>query len=204
MATKWPIASPSPSPRNPSARKPFYRLGAFYGGLCLGLLLFPFIFFALAVLTSHHANQAAKPATSGNITITMDDALLTTGMRLALKRALTQLPALPFAVTNVAAKTHSGDTVDLTADLGPINALIAISPQVSADGKLDFQITHTDIGGLFSLDAFNSAFEAALNDQFSDVGSGNLVKGLDYQLVGVTTTEGTLVLTAKLFTPGAA
>lgn len=194
MATKWPIAT----------RKPFYRMGTFYGGLVLGIFLFPFIFFALAVLSSHHTNQAAKAVTSGNITITMDDALLTTGMRIALKRTLTQMPALPFAVTNVIAKTHPGDVVDLTADLGPINVLIALSPQVTSTGKLDFQITHTDVGGLFSLDAFDSALEGALNDQFADVGSGNLVKGLDYQLIAVNTTVGNLVLTAKLYTPGAA
>jgi hypothetical protein len=188
---------------NVAGRKPFFRTGAFYGGIVVGIILLPLLLFLFGAILANRSAPAPQQATSGNITITLNDDLLTTGMQLALKKALTQLPPLPFAVTNVKAATHAGDDIELSANLGPTDMKVSFAPTVTADGNLDFKITHTEVaGGFIDLDAFNGVFEAALNDQFSDAGSGRLVKGLDYQLQSVHTIDGSLILNAKLYEPG--
>src|SRR5450631_3662832 len=100
--------------------KRFYQRGLFYGSLVSGIIIgFVIAAIGLVVLGSHGAlPKNISQAKAGNITISMDDPLLTAGMRLALKRNQNQLP---FTVSNVAAQTQAGDRVILNVDTpGPV------------------------------------------------------------------------------------
>jgi hypothetical protein len=189
----------------PAKRTQFFRQRSFYGGLVAGIFLLPVLFILVSVIGAHfHAAAKTPPqVTSGNMTISMDDNLLTAGMRMALVR---EQGKLPFTVTHVTAVTHAGDNIDVNADgpslLGsaPISMQMALGPRIDSKGHIDFQIVSVHIAGidvgLFGLT--NSVLESALNDQFSDLGQGDLVKGFSYQLLDVHTNNGALIVTAKL------
>jgi hypothetical protein len=192
----------------PDKPQRFYRQKSFYGGIAIGIVLLPLLILLITWIGAPHGQAAAPPAvTSGDMTITMDDNLLTTGMRLALQREQSKLP---FTISHVSAATQKGDHVELDADgpslLGsaPISMMVAMAPRITSQGQLDFQITDVQVAGIdvsfFGLT--NAALESALNDQFSDMGQGNLVKGLDYQLLDVRTDNGAMIITAKLYQPG--
>lgn len=192
----------------PDQRPRFYRQRSFYGGIAIGLILVPLLVLLITWLGAPHSQAAAPPTvTSGDMTITMNDDLLTTGMRMALQR---EQGKLPFTVSHVTASTKTGDHVELDADgpslLGsaPISMMVTMAPRITSQGQLDFQITDVQFAGLdvsfFGLT--NAALESTLNNQFSDLGQGNLVKGLNYQLLDVHTDNGALIITAKLYQPG--
>ncbi len=189
---------------SPSSPRPFFRHGTFYGGLAAGFVLFPIFIAGLAwVLTHHHTASAAGNVTSGNVTITLNDDVLTIGMRMGLLQVQNQLP---FTLKNVIATTSPGDTITLHADgpsiIGsdPIGMDVILSPTVNSKGRIDFRVTDLTVAGidvsLFGLTT--TALENALNQQFSDVGQGALINGLSYQLAGVHTIKGALVLNATL------
>jgi len=186
----------------------FFRQKSFYGGLAIGIILLPLLILLISWIGAPHGQAAAPPTvTSGDMTITMNDDLLTTGMRMALQREQSKLP---FTVSHVTASTKTGDHVELDADgpsiLGsaPISMMVTMAPRITSQGQLDFQITDVQLAGIdvsfFGLT--NAALESTLNDQFSDLGQGHLVKGLDYQLLDVHTGNGALIIDAKLYQPG--
>lgn len=184
--------------------KRFYQRGLFYGSLVTGIILgFVIAAIGLAVLGTHGAlPKNISQAKSGNITISMDDALLTTGMRLALQRNQNQLP---FTVSNVVAQTQTGDRVVLNVTTpGPVGITVGLkfvlAPTIDSTSHIDFKVVETDVGPLNISFAVNQMIEQSLNQQFANFGQGELVQGLTYQLIGVSTTNTALVLNAKLTT----
>jgi hypothetical protein len=195
----------------------FLRQGAFYGGIVLGIIVLPALLigvnWTLQRIHSHPSTGTATPVTSGNMTISLSDDLLTTGMRLGLQRVQDKIP---FTIKDVAAKTQKGDSLELDAD-GPIPSTIPViggvlggqlvsmsvtmAPVVDKTGHIDFKITQLSVVGLdasfFGLS--NTLLESTLNGQFSNVGDGSIVNGLNYQLLSVATAKGALLVTAKLY-----
>lgn len=178
----------------------FFKNRLWYGGLIPGL----FIGFIIAVLgLVVFAPRAQQPkvatATSGDITITMDDALMTTLMKYAL---LQEQSSIPFTIQDVAVVTHKGDEVQLTADgpslLGqPVTMKLVIGP-VASKGKLTFNILETDISILVVPGFLDSLLEDAMNAQVADFGTGAINPNLNYEVEGVSTTNAGLSITAKV------
>ncbi|MBA3822816.1 MAG: hypothetical protein H0X24_02785 [Ktedonobacterales bacterium] len=180
----------------------FYRQRVFYGGLIAGFVIFPLLVFALGWVLSHHVAATPKPGPdSGNMTITLDDDVLTLGMTMGLARVKSQVP---FEVTNTRVTTKVGDHIEVHADgnFGPIviGMDMTLGTVVDATGHLAFQIKAISAAGAdLSLFGFtNARIEDALDQQFADLGSGSFVKGLSYQLTNVRTEAGALVVSAKL------
>jgi hypothetical protein len=189
------------SPKLPKPKGRFFlRQGAFYGGMATGFFLVPLVIFLLLVLLVHTGDPPRNTqVTSGNMTITMNDDVLSTGMSIGLAQA-----GLPFQVTNVQAHSKAGDSLELDASvptaLGTPTMMITLAPQIDTSGHLDFQVKAIAFnGGDISLGGLtNQIIEMALNSQFSNLGSGTIIKGLNYQLVDVHTIDGALVVTTRL------
>jgi hypothetical protein len=190
-------SAPSPKPKS----RFFLRQGVFYGGMATGFFLVPLVIFLLLLLIVHGGNAPRNSqVTSGNMTITMNDDLLSTGMSIGLAHA-----GLPFQVTNVQAHSKAGDSLELDASVptafGTATMTMTLAPQIDTTGHLDFQIKAIQFnGGDLSLGGLtNQLIEMALNSQFSNLGSGSVIKGLNYQLVDVHTNDGSLVVTMRLY-----
>jgi hypothetical protein len=180
----------------------FYRQRVFYGGLVVGFILFPLIIYTLGWALSHRIVNTPKPGPdSGGMSITLDDDVLTIGMGLGLGRVQSQIP---FVVTNAHVTTKMGDHIELHADgnFGPavIGMDMTLGAVVDASNHLTFQIKAISAAGAdLSFFGFtNARIEDALNQQFSDVGTGSVVKGLRYQLTNVRTVAGALIVSANL------
>jgi hypothetical protein len=191
MAHEYPLT------KSPSLRR--RTLLALLGGLAIGIVVGLTAAFVASFALGHPTAKADAPRT-GNFTISMQDNLLTEGMRLALQRVQGQLP---FTIASVQAVTRQGDDIELTASgqqiLGIVtpSLTIALAPTVT-NGQIDFRVLN--INGV-SFNPLNSVIESTLNDQFADLAHGSLVKGLDYQLEDVHTIAGALVVTASLYQP---
>jgi hypothetical protein len=183
-------------------RKRFFQQRLFIGGAVAGLLLgIVLTTIGLAVLGPHDSiPQNAKNSHAGNMTISMDNPLLSAGMRLALKREQNKLP---FPISDASAQTVKGDHIDLIVDVPtPVGitaqARFGLSPTINNKGQIDFKVVSVNLGGIEVGFAVSGIVEDALNQQFADFGQGQLVQGLDYQLIGVSTTDSALVVTARL------
>jgi hypothetical protein len=187
-------------------RTPFLLLQpSLYIGLICGIIV-TVLGGALAtlVLSSHGTTftPSAGTATTGNVTIALDQNALDLGMHLAVKQVQ---PQLPFTITGVSTNLRPGDEIDVTVVGEPIlgiapNLLVTLAPAVAADGTLDFHVQQVRLVGLnLSLGgAVNQAIEQAINQQFAAYSRGNLEDGLQYQLLSVRTTSNALILTARL------
>lgn len=190
-------------------RRPFFRQRSFYGGILTGIIVVPLFFISFNQIllhirnTSHHAPQV----TSGNMIISLNDDLMTTGMTLALQRIQKQSR---FTVAHLTVTTQKGDSIQMNAD-GTLNQVpvigsvpgtlsVTMNPVIDSTGHIDFQITQLSVIGIDASlwGLANTLIEQTLNDQFSDLGQGSVLKGLDYQLLNVHTENGALVVTAKL------
>lgn len=192
-------STPRPKPKG----RFFLRQGIFYGGMATGFFLVPLVLFLVLLLIVRGGGTAAQrntQVTSGNMTITMNDDVLTTGMSIGLNRA-----GLPVQVTNVQVHSKAGDDVELSATIptaiAPQAFQITMAPQIDTTGQLDFKITAIHLnGGDASLWGLSEQIlEMALNSQFSDLGRGAVIKGLNYQLLDVHTDDGALVVTTRLY-----
>jgi hypothetical protein len=167
--------------------------------LTLGVVLGIIATLVIQIFFINHPTSANNtPATGDLITISMNDALLTTGMRLAIQREQSKLPV---QLNNINAVTHDGNQLDLNASaptIANINVSVSftLSPSVNK-GKLNFHVVDAQLGGL-SLPGISNIIESVLNDQFADFGQGQLVQGLNYQLIDVHTNKNALLVTAKL------
>jgi hypothetical protein len=159
---------------------------------------------ATLVLSSHGSKFTPRTgaATTGNVTIALDQNALDLGMQLAVKQVQ---PQVPFTITSVSTNLRPGDEIDVTAVGEPIlgiapNLLVTLAPAVAADGTLDFHVQQVRLVGLnLSLGgAVNQAIEQAINQQFAGYSRGNLEDGLQYQVLDVRTTSNALILTARL------
>ena len=190
-------------------RRPFFRQRSFYGGILTGIILLPLLFISVnqILLHIHNTSHSAATVTSGNMTISLSDDLMTTGMTLALQRVQKQSR---FTVAHLTVATHKGDNIQVNADgtvnqvpiLGSVPATLSItlSPVIDATGHIDFQVTQLTVMGIDATlwGLTNTLIEQTLNDQFSTFGQGSVIKGLEYQLLSVQTDTGALVVTAKL------
>ncbi len=183
-------------------RKRFFQQRLFIGGAVAGLLLGVVLTaIGLIVLGPHYSvPQSTKNAHAGNMTISMDDPLLSAGMRIALKREQSKLP---FPINDASAQTQPGDHIDLIVDVPtPVGitaqARFGLSPTIDNTGHIHFKVVSVNLGGIEVGFAVNGIIENALDQQFADFGEGQLVQGLNYQLVGVSTTDSALVVTARL------
>lgn len=203
------MSSWQPTPTYGStSKRPFFRQGSFYGGLLVGAILLPLLLVAASLVSAHNAPAKQNPPiTSGNITISLSDQMLATGMRLALARAQDQIP---FTITNVTATSTAGNHLALSADgpsllnVVPTSLRMTFAPTIDKTNHLDFVVLDSQItvGLGVPLDAFNDMVRGLLNDQFTDLSQGHVAKGLDYELLDCHTVDGALVVTAKLFVPG--
>ena len=184
-------------------RRRFFQQRLFWGGTFAGLIAGMLILMiGLVVFGQRPPISAVSQTQNGNITIMVDSPLLTTGMRIAIKRVQNKLPV---TVSDVSAVTFDGDRVDMTVIApGPLgvtlNLIFGLAPVIDATGHIDFKITQTQLGGLV-IPGVNGIVESALNDQFSTFGNGPIIHGLSYQLTGVSTTSSALVLKAKVYQP---
>lgn len=191
-------------------RRRFFQQRVFYGGLFTGIILLPALLISAnwLLIRIHTHTQNSATVTAGNMTFALSDDVLSIGMRLALQKVQTQSH---FTVSHMTVTTQKGDAIQLNADgtvnqvpvFGSLPATLSVTfgPVVDKTGHIDFRVLQLSIMGidasLFGLT--NTILENTLNNQFSDVGQGSLVKGLDYQLVDVHTDTGALLVTAKLY-----
>lgn len=183
-------------------RRGLLRQRVFWGGLASGLIVGILGTVLGLVALGPHGAAPRPAATPGDLTMTMDDALLTTGMRLSLTNVQSQLP---FTVSNVAATTKAGDDIELSADgpslipgvLGATHLLLEVAPQVH-NGALQFHILSSQLGGLTLPDFLNSLIESSMDSQFAAFGHGAITKSLAYVLVNVKTQANALIVTANV------
>jgi hypothetical protein len=185
----------------------FHQRAFYTGGGCaiLVALLAVFLVALLFGLGGASPPATTQAVTAGNFTATVDDDLLTLGVRQGLGRVKDQLP---FTVKNVMVSTQAGDEIDVAGDGDPIlgvitpHVTVTIAPAIAA-GKLDFRVTRIQVFGLNASPggSINRALEDALNQQFGNLSQGKILSGLNYQILAVHTTTSALVLTARLSTP---
>ncbi len=189
-------------------RTPLLRQPSLYIGLIVGIILAVLIGLLVTVLANSRTPVPKAGTTTsgaGIATLTLDQH----AVNLAIQSAVKQVqPHLPFAVTSVSTTLRAGDVVDVNATGQPIfgltpTAVIALSPAVTSSGSLEFGVQQITVSGLdVSIDnSVNQAIEQAINQQFAGYGHGNLAEGLHYQLVDVSTTPTSLILTAELTSP---
>jgi|GEM_PF-5241073 len=189
MVDSWSLSARSHPNRRP-----------FWGGLAIGVVSGIIVTLLTVVFLAPHSSptKAATTVNTGNFTITMSDALLTIGMRMALKKVQGQLPV---TLSNPVAATQTNNRLNMNVDaIGPAGLSIGVhfvfSPKVSTSGQLTFTVIDAQLGGL-SIPGVNGVIENALNQQFADFGKGQL-NGLQYQLTEAHTVSGSLIITAKV------
>jgi hypothetical protein len=186
-------------------RTPLLLQPSLYLGLICGIIITVLGGVLVTLVLSSHSTTytpSTGAATSGNVTIALDQNALDLGMQLAVKQVQ---PQLPFTITGVSTNLRPGDEIDVTVVGEPIlgiapNLLVTLAPAVATDGTLDFHVQQVRLVGLnLSLGgAVNQAIEQAINQQFAGYSRGNLEDGLQYQLLNVRTTSDALILTARL------
>lgn len=193
-------------------KRHFYRQGTYYGGIATGLalaiclpLITLFIIGHLHTTKGHPRGTAPTTqngAINGTATITLDDALMTSGMAAGLQQASARFPApftsIPF--TNVTVTTKAGHDVEVSADAEivglPVNVVqISFGPQIDSTGHLDFKVL--SIYGL-NIGPVDQIIEDQINAQFTNIGQGQLVKGFSYKLTEVHTVVGGMVITSQI------
>lgn len=127
---------------------------------------------------------------SGNVTLDLDEALLTIFLRLGLAQAQKQLP---FQVKQIAA-TISLDGLELAA--GP--ARITLQPVIDDAGQIDLRITSAKLASFSLPAALHGLLNAIVNERVNALLSGLVMQGLRPRLLEVRTRTGALVVTAML------
>jgi hypothetical protein len=127
---------------------------------------------------------------TGNVTLEMDEALLTIFLRLGLAQAQKQLP---FQVKQVAA-TISGEGLELVAGL----ARISLQPDIDAAGKIDLRIKTAKLAGFALPTMLHGLLNAIVNERVNALLSGLVTQGLRPRLLSVRTRTGALVVVAAL------
>jgi hypothetical protein len=161
------------------------------GGLALGVV---FTLLALVVLTPQRDFAAPASTGGGDLTITMDDAYLTSAVRTSLSHA-----KLPVTVSHVRAHALAGNMVEIGGDVTllpglpprPMTARMALNV---VDHKVAVTMLSSTLGGLQMpspvLDGMQKALNAQLGASISQLGGSPA----HYRIDGVQTTDGSLTL----------
>lgn len=144
--------------------------------------------------------QATSPVApgGGNVAVTVDDAFLTTALRVAFQQT-----RLPVQVRDASAHCVPGDRILVSgaADLPllGVSAPVSMTLQpVVGHGHLTMRILSAHIGGLTLPATADAALERAVDAQLSGLGGaalGGAPGAPTYALTGVTTADGQLTLT---------
>ncbi len=129
---------------------------------------------------------------AGNVTIEIDDALLTIFLRMGLARAQAQAQ-LPFSIKQITATIDAGG-VELVA--GP--ARVTLQPALDAAGRIDLRITTAKMGALGLPGFLYGLLNSIINDRVNQLLSGLVMQGLRPRLLDVRTRGRALVVTAEL------
>ena len=183
-------------------QKRFFQQHLFLAGAITGLLLGVVLTTISEVVLNalHSVPQSAQHTHAGNMIITIDDSLLSASIRQSLQQ---DQKNLPFPISNVSAQTQPGNHIDLTVKIPTAagvtaNARFGLSPTINSIGHLDFKVVSVNLGGIDVGIVASGIIENALNQQFASYSQGKLVHGLNYQLVGVSTTNNALIVTVHL------
>lgn len=166
---------------------------------CLVWTLIGFILGALAIiivligLPPRQLAAVPPAATSGHVTITLDDTTLT-----QLAVAGVQNAHLPVPVSNVHAHIQDGEALAIAGDATlPVTGTrpFAAAAQLSvANGRVAVHLTHGAIGDLSLPAPSLAALESALNDRLAAHDFAIFPGGPRYVITGLTSGDSRLTL----------
>jgi hypothetical protein len=160
------------------------------GLVCVGLG----VVLTLASLTLFAPQPAAIRPSPGSaaLVVTMDDTLLSQAVGNGLATA--QLPVI-FRGAQAHAAAHNQMSVSAQADFLVVTVPVVATAQLMvANGHLTVHTIMAKIGGLALPGVVTSALDTQINRQLARATPGLLPRGSHYTLTGVTTTNGTLIL----------
>lgn len=144
-------------------------------------------------LLSSTWDQAFEAAlTSGQVMVIINEAQLTTF--LSSKLAEREDPALQSPQVYL-----QQDTIQIygIVDQGPFlaNALLAVQPQIEADGQLSFELTQADVGPLPLPSALKNTISALLTEAFTGT-IGSLATGI--RITSIAISDGEMAIVGEL------
>lgn len=159
-------------------------------GLILGIILTAVVLIVMAPQPS----AVVSPSTTGNISITLDDAALSDLTAAGLTQA-----KLPFTVTNVQAQIHPDNVVDITGDVPLLGGIVlrrlAITAMLGVEqGHVTLQVQRASVGGFGLPAVLVSAFETSFNARSAELTKPLDIQGTRYEVSGITSAEGKLTL----------
>lgn len=159
-------------------------------GFVLGALA---IIIVLIALPSPRPATPPLTATSGHITVTLDDVTIT-----QLAAAGVQNAHLPVPVSNVHAHIQDGGALtiagDATLPLVGTRPFAAAAQLSVADGRLAVHLTRGAIGDLSLPAPTLAALESALNDRLAALDLAIFPGAPRYVITGLTSSDGRLTL----------
>ncbi|SRR5579875_230340 len=208
-----PLSAPSteetaPQPTAPQKvvaqrQRRHWALSAFFHvlGLLVGVALGVVLTVGYLVWLTPSA-QPTLPNTSaatgpGTISITVDDAFLTTVTQTAISSANTPVP-----ITNVHAHILAGDSIVITGQTPPIfffgpGHFSATAQPVAHNGRLGVHLIKGSLGGINAPTQVLKLIEANINQQLGGTAFAPIIGNTQYVVVGVTTTAGHMTLTLQ-------
>lgn len=159
-------------------------------GLILGVILTAVVLIVIAP----QPPAVNTPSTTGNISVTLDDAALSDLTAAGLAQA-----KLPFTVTNVYAHVHPDNVVDITGDVPLLGGIVirrlAVTAALSAEqGHIVMHVQRATVGSLGLPAVVTHAFESAFNARSAELTNALDIQGTRYEVSGVSSTEGKLTL----------
>jgi hypothetical protein len=186
----WQAANNAQSGRSASRRgaaQPQRRLPAILWLVC-GALIGAILTIGLLFLAGPRPVSVPAPTGVGHVTVTMDDAYLTS----AVRQAVGSVPVIG-SVTNLTAHAEPGDQMLLSGTSNGAPLSITLQPLLS-NGVVSVHVADAHIGGLPLPSFIDGQAESAINSQLATL-SQSALSGTHYVVTSVTTTSGHIVLT---------
>lgn len=165
-------------------------------GLLAGALV-TLLLLAILAQQPDAATAGGAGATSGNITVQVDDGYLTDALGDAVKQA-----PLPGTVSNIRVHADTGDVVRISADLvslplAPARRMTATVHLSVREGALHAHVQSLTVGGLALPGFVTGAVETAINQQLAGLSAPMEAGGHQYAVAGVQTAPGTLTIVLR-------
>jgi hypothetical protein len=186
----WQAANDAQSGRSPSRRgpaQPQQRLPAVLWAVC-GALIGALLTIGVLFFAGPRPASVPAPTGVGHVTVTVDDAYLTT----AVRQAVGSVPVVN-GVSDLAAHAEPGDKMLLSGTSNGAPVSVTLQPQLS-NGALSVHVASSRIGGLPLPGFVDGQAESAINSQLATL-SQSALSGTHYVVTSVSTTSGHIVLT---------
>ena len=178
------LSGRSPSPRG--AAQP--RRAAAWVWLVCGVIIGATLTMGLLFLAGPRPAPAPVQSGVGRVTVTVDDAYLTT----AVGQAMASVPVVGGA-TNLAAHAEPGDQILLSGTSGGAPVSMTLQP-LASQGVLSVHVLDAHIGGMPLPGFVDGQAESAINSQINSLSQSTLA-GTHYTVTSVSTTSGHIILT---------